>query len=66
MYNSNNNEEDTERGPYASLTCGEALKGVQEEKSLDYQEKYFVLRSALDCGHSYQVLFQVSPLTVIQ
>ncbi|KAL8124323.1 uncharacterized protein LOC141718053 isoform X2 [Apium graveolens] len=60
VYISKNNEEDTERGPYASLTCGEALKGVQEEKSLDYQEKYFVFRSALDCGHSYQVLFQMT------
>lgn len=60
VYNSNNNEEDAERGPYASLTCGEGLNGVQEEKSLDYQEKYYVFSSELDCGHAYQVIFQMT------
>ncbi|KAL1824629.1 hypothetical protein DCAR_0312711 [Daucus carota subsp. sativus] len=60
VYKFNNNEADAEKGPYASLACGETLNGVQEKKAQNYQEKYYVFRTALDCGHAFQVMFQMT------
>lgn len=65
VYNVCHEGVDAEQGSYVSLVRGEDVKGLKVEKYPDHQGKYYLFRTALGWGQLFQIMFQVSPLSVI-